>query len=68
MRIEYDPEADAAMVYLLEGPRQVNAPESHVCDLEVEEAAIILHLTEDMRLVEIEILGASKILPPELLQ
>lgn len=68
MRLTYDPQADAAFVYLVDeiGPGQ--APRSLICDLEIQEGAVILLLNNDDRVVGIEVLGASRLLPPEILQ
>jgi uncharacterized protein YuzE len=43
------------------------APKSVLCDLEVQGGAVLLLLDEGEQLVGIEVLGASKILPSELL-
>ncbi len=64
MRISYDSTADAAMIRLVEdsGPQH-----SVACDVEFDQAAVILVLSDQDKLVGIEVLGASKILPPGLL-
>ena len=67
VRISYDPDSDAAMIFLTGDIAPGGAPRSAMCDLEVQEAAVILLLSEADRLVGIEVLGASKLLPPELL-
>lgn len=64
MRLSYDPVADAALIQLVENP----GPEhSLMCDLEIDEGAVILLLDEDDHLVGIEVVGARKLLPPALL-
>ena len=68
VRVKYDPEADAAFVYIGDDIPPGGAPESHVCDLEVKNAAVILLLSPDRRLVGLEVLGASRLLPSEVLR
>jgi uncharacterized protein YuzE len=64
MRLSYDPDANAALIRLVDdtGPQH-----SLMCDLEIDEGAVILLLDEEDRLVGIEVLGARKLLPPVLL-
>lgn len=67
MRITYDPEADAAAVYLVDEIAAGGAPKSLMCDLELRNGAVILLLSEDEQLLGIEVLGASRLLPSEVL-
>ncbi|MCE5288723.1 MAG: DUF2283 domain-containing protein [Nocardiaceae bacterium] len=61
MRLEYDKVADAAMIYLVDGPIQ-----SARQDVELDNAAIILDFDSADRLIAIEVMGASRVLPPQL--
>lgn len=67
MRLTYDPDADAAFVVLVDEIPPGGAPRSHMCDLEVREGAVILLLDADGRLLGLELLGASRLLPPAVL-
>ena len=63
VRISYDSTADAAMIRLVED----SSPQhSLMCDVEFDEAAVILILNDQDKLVGIEVLGAAKILPSDL--
>jgi uncharacterized protein YuzE len=66
-RVTYDPEANAAFIYLKKaiGPGEV--ARTHMCDVQVEQGAIILSFDSVGMLVGIEILGATKLLSPEVL-
>ena len=67
MKITIDPDSDTAFVILGETIDPGGAPHSHICDLELHEGAVILLFSPDDRLVGLEILGASRVLPPEIL-
>jgi uncharacterized protein YuzE len=67
MRLSYDEESDAATIYIANEIAPGGAPRSVMCDLEVRDGAVILLLDEDDRLVGIEVLGASRVLPPTVL-
>jgi uncharacterized protein YuzE len=67
VRISYDHASDAATIYFVDAIGQGGAPHSAMCDLEVREGAVILLLSNDNRLLGIEVLGASRILPREVL-
>lgn len=67
MRMTYDADADAAFVYLVDAVDGGDVAQSHMCDLEVREGAVILAMDADGRLLGIEVLGASKLLSPETL-
>jgi uncharacterized protein YuzE len=66
MRITYDPVADAAYIYLTERPAGVEGKQT-VVDTFVENSAVIAEFNEASQLVGIEVLGASRGLPPEVL-
>ncbi len=66
MRVTYDPEADAAFVYLTSiGAGE--AASSTVLDRPIQEGAIIAVFDHADHLVGIEVLGASRVLPREIL-
>lgn len=67
MRLTYDPEADAAFLYIVDQIKPGQASRSEMCDLEIREGAVILVLDADERLLGIEILGASRLVPSEIL-
>lgn len=66
MRMTYDPDADAAYIYV---SAQERVPENHeTCGPSVEGGgAILLAYSSDQHLVGIEILGASRLLDAEVL-
>lgn len=66
MRVTYDPEADAAFVYLTEIGTG-GAASSAILDREIREGAVIAVFDHDDKLVGIEVLGASRVLPREVL-
>ena len=68
MRFTHDPQADAAKIYLVDAIQSGEVKKSHVCDIEQANASIILDFDSLDRLVGIEILGASKILPERMLE
>jgi len=66
VRVTYDPEADAAMIYLTTlglGEAAVQ----HLCDDEVAAGYVILDFSTEGRLLGVEVLNASKTRPPEVL-
>lgn len=67
MRFTYDPEADAAFVYIVGHIDPGQVARSEMCDLEIREGAVILVLDADERLLGIELLGASRLVPAEVL-
>lgn len=68
MKITYDPQADAATIYLVADIPPGGTPRSLVTDFEMREGAVVLLLSDDDHLLGIEVLGASKILPRSVLQ
>jgi uncharacterized protein YuzE len=68
VRLTYDAEADAAFVYLVDRIGPGEAPRSIMCDLEIEQGAVILLLNKHDQVVGVEVLGASRLLPPEILE
>lgn len=67
MRFTYDPDADAAFVYIVDLIHPGQAARSEMCDLEIREGAVILVLDADERIIGIELLGASRLVPKEVL-
>ncbi len=67
MKVTFDAASDAAFVVLGDAIPSGGAPRSQICDLEIDNAAVILLFSPEDRLVGLEILGASRVLPPEIL-
>ena len=71
MRVTYDPQADAGYISLREiesGGAKHTVPLDDL-DCRVESAAsIVLDFDDEERLIGIEVLDASEVLPPELLR
>jgi uncharacterized protein YuzE len=67
MKVTFDAASDAAFVVLGDAIPPGGAPRSQICDLEIENTAVILLFSPDDRLVGLEILGASRVLPPQVL-
>jgi uncharacterized protein YuzE len=68
MRLIYDPEADAANIKLIDPIQPGGVARSVICDDDaLTDCAIILDFDAADRLIAIEVLGASKLLPSELL-
>lgn len=66
MRVTYDAEVDAAHIYLREiGPGE--ASYTFIAEPEIETDMINLDFDDDRRLIGIEVLSASRHLPPEVL-
>jgi uncharacterized protein YuzE len=68
MRITFDPEADAAYIYVEDHLGFGEVAETHMCDVEVKEGAVILAFSEAGHLVGVEILGAAKLLSEDVLK
>jgi uncharacterized protein YuzE len=65
-RITYDAKADAAFIYLTE-VREGEAEKSTVVDRHLENAAVIAVFNDANQLIGVEVLGASRTLPLEVL-
>lgn len=67
MRLTYDVAADAAYIYLIDeiGPGEV--AKTAICDVRLDRASVNLDFDSSQRLVGVEILGASRVLPPQVL-
>jgi uncharacterized protein YuzE len=66
MRVTYDPEADAAYIYFRE-IEPGGAVYTYEAEPEIETDMIHLDFDRDARLISIEVLSASRHLPPELI-
>lgn len=67
VRLTYDPEADAAFIYLTE-IEPGGAVSGSVLNREMDNAAVIGVFNQADHLVGIEVLGASRVLPSEVLE
>jgi uncharacterized protein YuzE len=67
MKLIYDSEADAASIYLVDSIRPGGSARSHVCDVELTGCSVVLDFDAADKLIGIELLGASKLLPAALL-
>jgi uncharacterized protein YuzE len=67
MRITYDPSVDAAYLYLAHIP-DGGVEQTYVCDAQSLAGSVHLDIDKEGRLVGIEVLGASDVLPSELLR
>jgi uncharacterized protein YuzE len=67
MRVTYDPGADAAYIYVTEN-RAGGVAASRVVDQLMDGASVHVDFDDKNRLIGIEILGASRGLPPETLE
>jgi uncharacterized protein YuzE len=68
MRVTYDPEADAAFIYLVPTIAFGEVARSQLCDIGLKETAMTLSLDAEGRVLGIEILGVSKALPPQAIE
>jgi uncharacterized protein YuzE len=67
MRVTYDPAADAAYIYVTEN-REGGVAASRVVDQAMDRASVHVEFDNRNRLIGIEVLGASRGLPPETLE
>jgi uncharacterized protein YuzE len=68
VRVSFDPEADAAYVWLREGSERGRVARTAFCDIELHNAAINVDFDDQGRVVGFEILGARQLLPQSLLE
>jgi uncharacterized protein YuzE len=68
MKITIDFQADAAFIFINDEIPPGGAPRSEICDFEIKDGAVILLFSPEDRLVGLEILGASRLLPLEVLE
>jgi uncharacterized protein YuzE len=68
MRISYDPEIDAAYVYLVDDIGRAAVAQTYSCDPAQVKVEINLDFDDEGRFLGIEIQDASRILPTALLQ
>jgi uncharacterized protein YuzE len=67
MRFKYDNSADAAMIYLDPCNESQVVTRSELADIELKGSAFVFEFDEDDRLIAIEVLGASRVLPNSML-
>lgn len=67
MRIEYDPSADAAYIQLVEAIGAGGVAKTYPCDPREVGGMINIDFDAAGRMIGIEVLDASKMLPPEAL-
>ncbi len=68
LTIRYDPEADAAYIYLVPPGPGRSVARSSVANVRLDRAAITIDFTDADVIAGLEILGASRVLPPEVLE
>jgi uncharacterized protein YuzE len=68
MKFTYDHRADAAFIQLVDHIERGEAVRSDACDVGLPLSAILLSFDAADRLLGIEILGASRLLRPEILE
>jgi uncharacterized protein YuzE len=66
VKLTHDREADAAKIYLAEDIPPAGVARSVVCDANLVGCSVVLDFDEQDRLLAIELLGASKLLPDAL--
>lgn len=67
MRVTFDRHADAGYVYFT-AIRPGEAKHQYVCDADYINGDVILDFSEDGRLLGVELLSATRLLPPDLLE
>lgn len=67
VKIRYDPQADAAFIYLLDQIGFGEVARTQICDLEIKEGAVILAFDSAGMLIGVEVLGARKLLSSDVL-
>ena len=67
MYLKYDPDANAAYIYLKDRIDASEVARSEMCDVEIAETAVILQFDAADKLIGIEILGSRKLLHEEVL-
>lgn len=67
MKFTHDPQADAAKIYLVDSIQPGGVEKSHVCDIELPNCSVVLDFDAEHKLIGIEILGASRLLPDQML-
>ncbi|MFJ3792547.1 DUF2283 domain-containing protein [Kitasatospora sp. NPDC090091] len=65
MRISYDPDVDAAMIYLMDSVKSGEAVEQVVVDVPGP-GELVLDFDSSGRILAIEVIGASRLLPERL--
>ena len=67
MRVTYDPEADAAYIYLSDGEQGPGGESTSADPPEGQHAWVVIDWTREGQIFGIEVLDARRRLPPELL-
>jgi uncharacterized protein YuzE len=67
LRIIHDGVADSATVYLTEASTVGKSVRSEVCEVDPDRCAVVLDFDAQNKLLAIELLGASRLLPDETL-
>lgn len=65
LRMTYDPDADAAYIYVMDPIGRGEAAQSAVLDHYFDSASVNVDLDDQNRLLGIELLGVSRLLRPE---
>ena len=67
MKLTYDPDANAAFIYLVDQIGHGEVLHSEPCDVELQDASVILDFGVGDVLLGIEILGARRLLSPSVI-
>ena len=65
MKVTYDAAADAAYIYLVDEIGVGGVAKTHACDPGEVGGVVNLDLDDSGRLIGVEVLGVSRLLPPE---
>ena len=68
VRITYDPEADAAYVYLVDAIAPGGVARTEIAMIDLDMASIAVDFDSKGRMLGVEILGASRVLAEETLR
>jgi len=68
LELLHDSDADAAKINFVDVIQAGGVEKSHVCDIELANCSVVLDFDAADHLVGIEILGASRLLPEQVLK
>ena len=68
MRLIYDPESDAAFIYFTDGIGKPEIARTDLCDIALDQGAVIAMFDSEDRLAGLEILGAANLLGEDVLR
>jgi uncharacterized protein YuzE len=68
LELLHDADADAARINFVDAIQAGGVEKSHVCDIELANCSVVLDFDAADHLVGIEILGASRLLPEQVLR